>query len=67
MAKDNDLDSLNKEKEKLQQAYNQVKQRRRQIGAVLWKEGVWYGGPDAKEGRDLRSQTVTKQGRLSHD
>jgi len=40
VAKDNDLERLDKEKEKLQQAYNQVKQRMRQIGATLWREGV---------------------------
>jgi len=40
VAKDNDLERLDKEKEKLQQAYNRTKQRRRQIGATLWKEGV---------------------------
>jgi len=40
VAKDNDLERLNKEKEKLQQAYNQCKQRMGQIGVMLWKEGV---------------------------
>jgi len=40
VAKDNDLERLDKEKEKLQQAYNRAKQRMRQIGAMLWKEGV---------------------------
>jgi len=40
VAKDNDLERLNKEKEKLQQAYNRSKQRMRQIGGMLWKEGV---------------------------
>jgi len=40
VAKDNDLERLDKEKEKLQQAYNQTKQRIRQIGGMLWKEGV---------------------------
>jgi len=40
VAKDNDLDRLDKEKEKLQQAYNRCKQRMRQIGGILWKEGV---------------------------
>jgi len=39
-AKDNDLERLDKEKEKLQQAYNRIKQRMRQIGAMLWKAGV---------------------------
>ena len=40
VAKDNDLERLDKEKEKLQQAYNRCKQRMRQIGDMLWKEGV---------------------------
>jgi len=40
VAKDNDLERLDKEKEKLQQAYNRTKQRMRQIGGMLWKEGV---------------------------
>jgi len=40
VAKDNDLKRLDKEKEKLQQAYNRCKQRLRQIGGMLWKEGV---------------------------
>jgi len=40
LAKDNDLELLDKEKEKLQQAYNRCKQRMRQIGGMLWKEGV---------------------------
>ena len=40
VAKENDLEKLDKEKEKLQQAYNRTKQRMRQIGAMLWKEGV---------------------------
>jgi len=40
VAKDNDLERLDKEKEKLQQAYNCCKQRMRQIGGMLWKEGV---------------------------
>ena len=40
VAKDNDLEKLDKEKEKLQQAYNRCKQRIRQIRGMLWKEGV---------------------------
>ena len=40
VAKDNDLERLDKEKEKLQQAYNRCKQRMRQIEGMLWKEGV---------------------------
>jgi len=40
VAKDNDLERLDKEKEKLQQAYNQCEQRMRQIGGMLWKERV---------------------------
>jgi len=67
VAKDNDLERLDKEKEKLQQAYNGGKQRMRQIGAMLWKEGVSHRGTDARGGGELMSQTVTKQGRLSHD
>jgi len=39
-AKDNDLERLDKEKEKLQQAYNEYKQRMLQIGGILWKDGV---------------------------
>ena len=38
VAKDNNLEQLDKEKGKLQQAYNVVKQRMRQIGGMLWKE-----------------------------
>jgi len=40
VAKHNDLEWLDKEKEKLQQAYNRCKQRMRQIGGMLWKKGV---------------------------
>jgi len=40
VAKDNDLERLDKEKEKLQQAYNRCKQRMSQIGGMMWKEGV---------------------------
>ena len=40
VVKDNDLERLDKEKEKLQQAYNRCKQRMRQIGGMRWKEGV---------------------------
>ena len=36
----NDLERLDKAKEKLQQAYNRAKQRMPQIGGILWKEGV---------------------------
>jgi len=67
VAKDNDLERLEKEKEKLEQAYNRCKQRMRQIGGMLWKEGVYYGGTDARGGMELISQTVTRQGRVSHD
>ena len=35
VAKDNDLERLDKEKEKFQLAYNQTKQRMRQIGGML--------------------------------
>jgi len=40
VAKDNNLERLDKEKEKLQQGYNRAKQRMRQIGGLVWKEGV---------------------------
>jgi len=40
VAKDNDLERLDTEKEKLQQDYNRRKQRMRQIGGMLWKKGV---------------------------
>jgi len=40
VAKDNDLERLDKEKEKLQPAYNRCKQRMCQIRGMLWKEGV---------------------------
>jgi len=40
VAKDNDLERIDKEKEKLQQAYNRCKQRMRHIWSMLWKEGV---------------------------
>jgi len=40
VAKDDDLERLDKEKEKLQQDYNRAKQRMCQIGGMLWKEGV---------------------------
>ena len=40
VAKDNDLKRLDKEREKLQQAYNRCKQSMRQIGGMLWKEAV---------------------------
>jgi len=40
VAKDNDLGRLDKEKEKHQQAYNRAKQRMREIGGTLWKDGV---------------------------
>jgi len=40
LAKYKDLERLDKEKEKLQQAYNRTQYRRRQIERMLWKEGV---------------------------
>jgi len=40
VAKDNNLEPLDKEKEKLQLAYNRTKQTMHQIGGMLWKEGV---------------------------
>ena len=38
VAKDNDLERLDKEKDKLPQAYNRAQQRMRQISGMLWKE-----------------------------
>jgi len=40
LAKANDLEKLDKEKEKLQQAYNRVIHRMHQIGTRLWRAGV---------------------------
>ena len=40
VAKDHELEPLDKEKEKLQQAYNRTKQRMRQIGRIRWNDGV---------------------------
>jgi len=40
VAKDNNLERPDKEKEKLQQAYNRVKLSMRQIGGTLGKQGV---------------------------
>ena len=40
LAKDNELLKYNKEKEKLQQVYNRVNQRMRQIGDTVWRDGV---------------------------
>jgi len=40
VAKDNNLERLDKEKEKLQISSNRTKQRMRQIRGMLWKEGV---------------------------
>jgi len=40
VAKDNDLERPDKEKEKLQQAYNRTKQSMGQIRGMLCKEGV---------------------------
>jgi len=40
VTKDNDLEQLDKEKEKLPQVYNQDKQKMRQIGGMLRKPGV---------------------------
>jgi len=40
MAKDNDLKRLHNDKEKLKQTLNRVSQRRWQVGATLWREGV---------------------------
>jgi len=45
VAKDNDLERLDKEKEILQEVSNRVKHSIRQIGATLWGEGVWHVGP----------------------
>jgi len=38
VAKDNNLERLDKEREKLQQAYNQCKQRMRQIGVCCGRK-----------------------------
>jgi len=41
VAKDKDLEQLDKEKgKKVQRGYNRCKQRMRQIGGMVWKEGV---------------------------
>jgi len=40
VAKENNLERLDKEKENLQQAYDRAKERMRHIGATLWREGV---------------------------
>jgi len=40
VAKDNDLERLDKVMEKLQQAFNRTKQGMRQIGCRWWNEGV---------------------------
>ena len=40
VVKENDLGRLDKEKEKLQHGYNRSKPSMRQIGAMLWREGV---------------------------
>jgi len=52
VAKDNDLEQLDKEKEKLQLAYNRTKQRMRQIGGTSpkcqnqsWSTKGGYGPP----------------------
>jgi len=51
VAKDNDLERLDKEKEKLQQGYKRAKQRMRQIGGI------------AVEGRSLASWDRCKRGK----
>ena len=40
VAKDNNRERRDEEKEKLQQAYNRARQRMHQIGGMEWKEGV---------------------------
>ena len=45
LAKDNDLERLDKEKEKLLEAYNRCTQRMRQIGGMLSKEEFGIVGP----------------------
>jgi len=40
VSKDNDLERLDKGKEKLQQNLDRVRQRIRQVGVILWREGV---------------------------
>jgi len=51
VAKDHDLERLDKEKEKLQQAYNRCKQRMRQIGGMLWKESSLASRDRCKRGK----------------
>jgi len=45
VAKDNDLERLDKEKAKLQQAYNRVKQRMRQIWGMRGRKEFSIVGP----------------------
>jgi len=40
VAKDNDLERLDKEKERIQKAYHRCKHGMRQIGGMLWNKGV---------------------------
>jgi len=51
VAKDNDLERLDKEKEKLQQAYNRVKQRMRQIGGYAMEERSLASWDRCKRGK----------------
>jgi len=67
VAKDKHLNRLDKAKEKLQPAYNDVKQRMPPIRATLWREGFYNRGTDARGGTEPMSQTVTKEGRLTQD
>ena len=40
VAKDNEIEGLNKDKEKLQISLQRVKNRMRQLGAELWRGGA---------------------------
>jgi len=48
VAKDKDLERLDKEKEKLPLAYNRTKQRMRRIRGMPWKAEVYHCGTDAR-------------------
>ena len=49
VAKDNEIEGLNKNKEKLQISLQRVKHRMRQLGAELWRGGALeHRGTDAE-------------------
>jgi len=64
-ARDNYPERLDKDQEKLEETVNGVRQRMQQVRETSWREGVLHSGTDARRGRELRSQTVTKQGRFT--